>query len=54
VAGTAATIAATATATSATTQAGSPAVHALRIAVPGLQGVYVLVIEPNPATSVTQ
>ena len=54
VAGTAATIAATAAATSATTQAGSPAVHALRIAAPGLQGVHVLVIEPNPATSVTQ
>jgi hypothetical protein len=54
VAGTTATTAATATATSATTQAVSPAVHALRIAALGLQGVHVLVIEPNPATTVTQ
>jgi hypothetical protein len=54
VAGTAATTAATAAATSATTQAGNPAVHALRILALGLQGVHVLVIEPNPATSVTQ
>ena len=54
VAGTAATTAATAAAASATTQTGSPALHALRIPASGLQGVHVLVIEPNPATSVTQ